>query len=100
MKASTQVMMYCTGMCPFCLMADRLLAEKGVDEVTRIRVDLELGQRNEMMTRTGRYTVPQIYIGDFHVGGYDELSSLNRAGKLDALLRGNSPAGHDQQAVI
>ena len=87
MNAIQQVVMYCTAVCPFCLMADRLLAGKGVADVTRIRVDLEPGLRAEMMTRTGRYTVPQIYIGDFHVGGYDDLSSLNRAGKLDALLQ-------------
>ena len=89
MSATQTVVMYCTAHCPFCLMADRLLAEKSVTEVDRIRVDLEPERREEMMLRTGRYTVPQIYIGDFYVGGYDDLSSLNRAGKLDALLRGS-----------
>ncbi len=92
LNAAQQVLIYCTAFCPFCQMADRLLAGKGVAEITRIRVDLEPDRREEMMTRTGRYTVPQIYIGDFHVGGYDDLSSLNRAGKLDALLQDNGAA--------
>ncbi len=92
MSTAQEVLMYCTAVCPFCLMADRLLADKGVADITRIRVDLEPARRAEMMTRTGHYTVPQIYIGDFHVGGYDDLSSLNRAGKLDALLQGGSAA--------
>ena len=92
MSAAQKVVMYCTAYCPFCLMADQLLADKSVTEVSRIRVDLEPGRRDEMMKRTGRYTVPQIYIGDFHVGGYDDLSLLNRAGKLDALLQGSSAA--------
>lgn len=68
-------------------MAERLLLGKGV-EVTKIRVDLESGRREEMMTRTGRRTVPQIYIGDTHVGGFDDLSALDRAGGLDPLLAG------------
>jgi glutaredoxin 3 len=84
-----KVVMYCTAYCPFCLMADRLLAKKSVVDIDRIRVDLEPQRREEMMTRTGRYTVPQIYIGDVYVGGYDDLSSLDRAGKLDALLQHN-----------
>jgi glutaredoxin 3 len=87
-----KVVMYCTAYCPFCLMADRLLADKAVTDVNRIRVDLEPDRREEMMMRTGRYTVPQIYIGDVYVGGYDDLSSLNRAGKLDALLRDSGAA--------
>ena len=92
MSAAQNVVMYCTAYCPFCQMADRLLADKSVTEVSRIRVDLEPGRRDEMMRRTGRYTVPQIYIGDFHVGGYDDLSLLNRAGKLDALLQDSTAA--------
>ena len=86
-KAQT-VLMYCTGFCPFCHMADRLLASKGVSDISRIRVDQEAGQREKMVARTGRHTVPQIYIGSYHVGGYDDLSALERAGKLDALLQG------------
>ncbi len=82
--------MYCTAFCPFCRMADSLLAKKGVADVQRIRVDREPGLRQEMIERTGRHTVPQIYIGDFHVGGYDDLSRLERAGKLESLLRGST----------
>ena len=81
------VTMYSSGVCPFCIMAERLLNSKGVTEITKIRVDLEPVKRTEMMERTGRRTVPQIYIGETHVGGYDELAALDQAGKLDALLR-------------
>ena len=79
--------MYSTGVCPFCLMAERLLQAKGVDAIEKIRVDLDPERRQEMMAKTGRRTVPQIYIGEQHVGGYDELTALDRAGKLDALLQ-------------
>ena len=81
------VKMYSTGVCPYCQMAERLLVEKGVTTIEKIRVDLDPAQRAEMMERTGRRTVPQIYIGETHVGGYDELAALERAGKLDELLR-------------
>lgn len=81
------VKMYSTGFCPFCLMAERLLAAKGVIDIDKVRVDLEPAKRAEMMERTGRRTVPQIYIGDTHVGGFDDLAALDHAGKLDALLR-------------
>ena len=81
------VMMYTSGVCPYCMRAERLLNSKGVTEITKIRVDLEPEKRTEMMARTGRRTVPQIYIGDAHVGGYDELAALDQAGRLDALLR-------------
>ena len=81
------VKMYTTAMCPYCQMAERLLTSKGVAAVEKIRVDLEPARRAEMMERTGRRTVPQIYIGETHVGGYDELAALDRAGKLDELLR-------------
>jgi glutaredoxin 3 len=80
------VTMYLTGACPYCHMAERLLATKGVDAIDKVRVDLEPERRAEMMERTGRRTVPQIYIGETHVGGYDDLAALDRAGKLDALL--------------
>ncbi len=80
------VKMYTTGVCPYCQMAERLLTSKGVAEIERVRVDLEPARRAEMMERTGRRTVPQIYIGETHVGGYDELAALERAGKLDELL--------------
>ena len=79
--------MYSTGVCPYCQMAERLLRSKGVATIDKIRVDLEPERRVEMMEKTGRRTVPQIYIGETHVGGYDDLAALDRAGKLDELLR-------------
>jgi glutaredoxin 3 len=82
-----KVVMYTTAVCPYCQMAERLLRTKGV-EVEKIRVDLEPQRRVEMMEKTGRRTVPQIYIGDTHVGGYDDLAALERAGRLDPLLAG------------
>lgn len=84
---SAPVKMYSTGMCPFCLMAERLLLSRGVTAIEKIRVDLEPAKRAEMMERTGRRTVPQIYIGDTHIGGYEDLAALDKAGKLEALLR-------------
>ncbi|MGB6055926.1 MAG: glutaredoxin 3 [Burkholderiaceae bacterium] len=81
------VVMYSTAVCPYCQMAERLLKAKGVDAIEKIRIDLDPAQRAEMMQKTGRRTVPQIYIGDTHVGGFDDLSALERAGKLDALLQ-------------
>lgn len=82
-----KVTMYSTGVCPYCQMAERLLATKGVAAIGKIRIDLEPQRRAEMMEKTGRRTVPQIYIGDTHVGGYDDLAALERAGKLDELLQ-------------
>jgi glutaredoxin 3 len=82
----TKVTMYSTGVCPFCQMAERLLKSKGVEAIDKIRVDLDPGRRVEMMEKTGRRTVPQIYIGDTHIGGYDDLAALDRAGGLDPLL--------------
>lgn len=79
--------MYSTGVCPYCVMAERLLQSKGVEGIEKIRVDLEPEQRIAMMQKTGRRTVPQIYIGDTHVGGFDDLSALDRNGKLDELLQ-------------
>jgi glutaredoxin 3 len=70
-------------------MAERLLLTKGVGEIDKIRVDLDPSRRDEMMEKTGRRTVPQIYIDEYHVGGYDDLSALDRAGRLDALLAGS-----------
>lgn len=66
--------------------AERLLAAKGVKEIEKVRIDLDPQRKTEMMEKTGRRTVPQIYIGDTHVGGYDDLSALDRAGGLDPLL--------------
>lgn len=81
-----RVVMYSTAACPFCVMAERLLRAKGVADIEKVRVDLEPERREEMMSRTGRRTVPQIYVGDRHVGGYDDLAALDRAGGLEALL--------------
>ena len=81
-----KVLMYSTGACPFCMMAERLLKAKGVAEIEKVRIDLEPARRQEMMERTGRRTVPQIYVGERHVGGYDDLAALERAGKLAPLL--------------
>lgn len=82
------VTMYTTEVCPYCIQAERLLRAKGVGEIAKIRVDLDPAQRRAMMARTGRRTVPQIYIGEFHVGGYEDLVALDRAGQLDTLLAG------------
>jgi glutaredoxin 3 len=82
--------MYSTAICPFCVQAERLLRAKGVGEIAKVRVDLEPARRQEMMEKTGRRTVPQIYIGNTHVGGYDDLVALDRAGKLAPLLEGKS----------
>jgi glutaredoxin 3 len=82
-----KILMYATGVCPFCVMAERLLRAKGVADIEKIRVDLQPERRKEMMERTGRRTVPQIYVGDQHVGGYDDLAALDRAGGLDPLLK-------------
>ncbi len=78
--------MYSTQVCPYCQMAERLLRSKGVTELEKILIDKDPVQRAEMMEKTGRRTVPQIYIGDTHVGGYDDLAALDRAGGLDPLL--------------
>ena len=82
-----RVLMYSTGVCPYSTMAERLLKAKGIDEIEKIRIDLDPEQRALMMEKTGRRTVPQIYIGDTHVGGFDDLSALDREGKLDPLLQ-------------
>jgi glutaredoxin 3 len=82
----SKVTMYSTGVCPYCIMAERLLKSKGVTDIDKIRVDLDPARRDEMMEKTGRRTVPQIYVGNTHVGGFDDLSALDRAGGLDSLL--------------
>ena len=81
-----RVLMYCTAACPYCQAADRLLARKGASDIERVRVDLEPGRRAEMQDKSGRYTVPQIWIDDRHVGGSDELHDLEHSGELDQLL--------------
>ena len=81
----TQVVMYCTRFCPYCISADRLLTHKGVP-INKIAVDHDPDMWAKMEKLTGRHTVPQIFIGDHHVGGYDDLAALERDGELDALL--------------
>ena len=88
----TRIMMYATAICPFCVQAERLLRAKGVASIDKVRVDLDPARRQEMMQKTGRRTVPQIYIGALHVGGYDDLVALDRAGRLDPLLAAGEPA--------
>lgn len=81
-----RVLMYCTEVCPYCVLAERLLRAKGVTDIEKIRVDLQPELRAEMMQKTGRRTVPQIYIGERHVGGYDDLAALEHSGELGRLL--------------
>lgn len=82
------IVMYTTATCPYCINAERLLRSKGVQEIDKVRVDLDTHKRVEMVQKTGRRTVPQIYIGERHVGGFDDLHALNEAGELDDLLAG------------
>ena len=81
-----RVLMYCTAVCQYCVMAERLLQAKGVAEIEKVRVDLQPELRVAMMEKTGRRTVPQIYIGEYHVGGYDDLAALEHTGELTRLL--------------
>ena len=83
---ATNIIMYTTAVCPYCINAERLLNAKGVTDINKIRVDLQPELRMEMMQKTGRRTVPQIYIGEQHIGGFDELRALDLAGGLDPLL--------------
>ncbi|MGR2682081.1 MULTISPECIES: glutaredoxin 3 [Chromobacterium] len=80
------VTMYTTAVCPYCIRAKQILAAKGVADIKEIRIDLDPVERDKMMDLTGRRTVPQIFIGDTHVGGCDDLVALNQAGKLELLL--------------
>jgi glutaredoxin 3 len=83
-----QVLMYTTATCPYCVNAERLLRSKGVEHIDKVRVDLDPQKRVEMMERSQRRTVPQIWIGEQHVGGFDDLRALDQAGELDSLLAG------------
>ncbi len=83
-----RVLMYTTAVCPYCIRAKQLLAARGVASIEEIRIDLLPEQRELMMEKTRRRTVPQIYIGDTHVGGCDDLIALDTAGKLKPLLAG------------
>ena len=81
-----RVLMYCTATCPYCISAERLLASKGVSDLDKVRVDLEPQRRAEMTEKTGRTSVPQIWVGDTYVGGCDDLYALDGAGKLEPML--------------
>ncbi|MBP7392449.1 MAG: glutaredoxin 3 [Zoogloea sp.] len=84
-----KILMYATAVCPYCVRAEGLLRRKGVTEIEKVRIDTDPARRDEMMERTGGLrTVPQIYIGDYHVGGCDDLFALDHEGKLEPLLRG------------
>ena len=85
---STRVVMYSTAVCPYCQRAEQLLRARGVEDIEKVRIDQDPAQRDAMIERTGRRTVPQIFIGDQHVGGYDDLAALDRAGKLVPMLQG------------
>lgn len=80
------ILMYSTGTCPYCIRAEQLLKRKGIEDIEKVRVDLDPARRDEMMTKTQRRTVPQIFIDNLHVGGFDDLAALDHAGKLDPLL--------------
>lgn len=82
-----QVTIYSKQTCPYCDMAKRLLKEKGVHQVNEIRIDQNLEEKDKMIALTNRMTVPQIFIGDTHVGGFDDLAKLNKEGKLDSMLQ-------------
>ena len=88
-----RVLMYCTATCPYCVAAERLLVDKGIGDIDKVRVDLQPQRRQEMAAKSGRSSVPQIWIGKTHVGGCDELHALERAGKLDPLLAAAADAG-------
>ena len=81
------VRMYTTQVCPFCIRAKALLKQRGVDQIDEVRIDLDPQQREQMMALTGRRTVPQIFIGETHVGGCDDLVALDRSGGLEPLLQ-------------
>lgn len=81
-----KILMYSTAVCPYCINAEKLLLSKGVKEIEKVRIDLHPEQRLEMMEKTGRRTVPQIYINNYHVGGFEDLRTLDLQGGLDPLL--------------
>ena len=85
-----KILMYTTAVCPYCVRAEGLLRRKGVTEIEKVRVDLDPVRRDEMIEMTCRRTVPQIYIGDLHVGGCDDLFALDHDGRLDPLLKGET----------
>lgn len=88
--SAAKVLMYTTAVCPYCIRAKQLLAARGVQEIEEVRVDLDPDRRDEMMKKTQRRTVPQIFIGETHVGGCDDLVALDKAGGLMPLLDGKA----------
>lgn len=88
MSSSPRVLMYSTAVCPYCVRAENLLRARGVTDIEKVRVDLDPQRRIEMMEKTARRTVPQIFIGETHVGGCDDLIALDQSGKLLPLLSG------------
>lgn len=90
MSTTQRVLMYSTAVCPYCVRAENLLRARGVTDIEKIRVDLDPQRRVEMMEKTARRTVPQIFIGETHVGGCDDLIALDQAGKLLPLLSGET----------
>ncbi|SDI18343.1 glutaredoxin 3 [Propionivibrio dicarboxylicus] len=90
MSATPHVLMYSTAVCPYCIRAEQLLRARGVTEIEKVRIDLDPARLDEMIAKTARRTVPQIFIGEFHVGGCDDLVALDKAGKLLPLLGGQS----------
>ncbi len=85
---SAHVLMYTTAVCPYCIRAKQLLKARGVEQIEEVRVDLDPERRDEMMQKTQRRTVPQIFIGETHVGGCDDLYALDASGQLKPLLEG------------
>ncbi len=85
---TAHVQMYTTAVCPYCVRAEQLLKQRGVTDIEKIRIDLEPDRRDEMIERTGRRTVPQIFIAGRHIGGCDDLYAVDRAGELAPLLAG------------
>ena len=81
-----KILMYSTAVCPYCIAAEKLLKSKGVEQIEKVRIDLEPARKTEMIERTGRRTVPQIFIDEQHIGGCDDLHALEAQGKLDTLL--------------
>ena len=85
---NAKVTMYATGVCPYCVRAEQLLKQRGVTQIEKISIDQDPARRDEMIAKTGRRTVPQIFIGERHVGGFDDLHALDRQGGLSPLLQG------------
>ena len=86
MSSQPRVLMYSTAVCPYCVRAEQLLRARGVAEIEKVRVDLDPERRAEMMEKTSRRTVPQIFIGETHIGGFDDTYALHKKGELLPLL--------------